>query len=359
MKILIDIGHPAHVHYFKNLINILEQNNHNVIVSAREKDITFELLRSYNIPFINRGSGSDSLLGKLFYLFKTNIALYKTCLIEVPDLFIGFGSPYAAQVARFLGKPSIILDDTENAKIGQLFYKYFATTILSPSTFFKNFGQKHIKFNGYMELTYLHNRHFSPDKEILKELGVTDDQKYTILRFVSWNANHDLGHSGISYGNKLRALKEFSKFGKVFISSESELTGELKKYQFNLPPNKMHDAIFYASLVFGESATMASEAACLGVPAIYVDTIGRGYTDEEEKKYKLVFNFKEVANSQFSSIKKGINILESDKIIWKQRQKTMLSEKIDTTSFLAWLIENYPKSITILRNDPSYQYNFK
>jgi hypothetical protein len=41
---------------------------------------------------------------------------------------------------------------------------------------------------------------------------------------------------------------------------------------------------------FGESATMASECAVLGVPAVYAADTGRGYTDEQEVRYGLVRN---------------------------------------------------------------------
>jgi predicted glycosyltransferase len=44
MRILIDIGHPAHVHYFKNAINQLQQRGHAVFVVAREKEVSFRLL---------------------------------------------------------------------------------------------------------------------------------------------------------------------------------------------------------------------------------------------------------------------------------------------------------------------------
>ena len=39
MKILIDIGHPAHVHLFKNLIGNLRKDGHEVIITARDKEI--------------------------------------------------------------------------------------------------------------------------------------------------------------------------------------------------------------------------------------------------------------------------------------------------------------------------------
>ena len=42
----------------------------------------------------------------------------------------------------------------------------------------------------------------------------------------------------------------------------------------------------------GESATMASECAVLGVPAIYAAQTGRGYTNEQESRYGLVTNLR-------------------------------------------------------------------
>ena len=127
----------------------------------------------------------------------------------------------------------------------------------------------------------------------LSELNLKKGEKFTICRFVSWEANHDYGHSGLSTKNKITAVKEFSKYGKVFITSENELPEELKQYQIKLPPEKIHHAISFASLLYGESSTMASEAAVLGTPAIFIDDIGRGYTDEQESNYEIVYNFTE------------------------------------------------------------------
>jgi predicted glycosyltransferase len=39
VRLLFDIGHPAHVHYFRNLVSLLEEGGHEVLVTSREKDI--------------------------------------------------------------------------------------------------------------------------------------------------------------------------------------------------------------------------------------------------------------------------------------------------------------------------------
>ena len=46
-----------------------------------------------------------------------------------------------------------------------------------------------------------------------------------------------------------------------------------------------------SELYIGEGGTMASEAAVLGIPSIFVNSLELGYLNELEKKYGLVFNF--------------------------------------------------------------------
>lgn len=346
MKIFIDIGHPAHVHYFRNLIEDLSKKGFQFVITARDKEIAQYLLNQYKLEYISRGEGGIGILGKLFYMLRADVQLLNIAQDEKPDLFLSFGSPYAAQVSLLVGKPHIALDDTENATLGQFFYRPFTNCILSPSCFKSDFGKKHFKFPSYMELSYLHPNVYSPDKSVLNFLGVEEHEMYTILRFVGWGATHDVGHEGITVENKIKAVNEFKKYGKVFVSSEDELPSELLDYKYKLPPEKMHDALAFASLFYGESATMASESAVLGTPAIYLDNEGRGYTNELEKKYGLVFNYSESKKDQAHSIEKGVKILKkNDKQKWFDKKNAILRDKIDLTAFLKKFVTNYPHSI--------------
>ena len=339
----------------------MESNGHYFLVTARDKEVSHELLKSYSIDYKNRGKGSNWLLGKIIYLFKANFILMYHSFIFKPDIFVSFCSPYAAQVSWLFRKPHIAFTDTEHAALGNLAVVPFSKIVCTPSCFNKNFGRKQIRFVSYMELCYLHPNYFKPDPSILKLLRIRKDEKYVILRFVSWGASHDIGHSGISDENKIIAVKEFSKLSKVFISSEAKLPVELEQYRINIPSNRMHDALAFAALLYGESSTMASECAVLGTPSIFLDNNSRCYTKEEEEKYGLVFNFSESLSDQKESIQKGIDLLSIDSIKkeWQKRRDKMLSEKIDANAFILWLIEKYPRSIKIMKVNPDYQYNFR
>ncbi len=354
MKILIDIGHPAHVHYYRNFIKIMESKGHKFFVLARDKDVAQSLLGYYGIDYASRGKGGHSLVGKILYIPKADYKLYKYARQFKPDIFLSSCSSYAAHVSKLLGKPHIVFDDTQEANFEHLMYVPFTEAILTPKCFTKKLGAKQIYFDGYMELCYLSNGYFQPDFRIKEELGLGPSDNYVVLRFVSWQATHDIGHKGISLENKIRAVQEFEKYAKVFISSEVELPEDLKKYRLKIDPHKMHDALAFSSLLFSESSTMASECAVLGTPSIYLDNNSRCYTQDEEKRYGLVYNYSESLTDQDKAIEKGVELLTMPELKnkWRKRRLKMLSEKIDVTAFMVWFIENYPSSFNLMKRYP-------
>ncbi len=355
MKILIDIGHPAHVHYFRNFIKIIEKREHNVLVVARDKEVSQILLKKYNISFVTRGKGGSGLLGKIVYLFKANFLLFSKALVFKPDIFLSFASPYAAQVSWLLRKPHIAFTDTEHAKLGNYAFMPFTSSIITPNTFQRDLGKKHIKFNGFMEQCYLDEKYFTPSS-VSDLLKLKEDEKYLILRFVSWGASHDIGHSGLNDESKIKIIDRFSKGYRVFISSEAELPEFFLKYKLNISPEKMHDVLANAELFIGEGATMASECAILGTPAIYVNSLNAGTLIAQEKSGSI-FGFR---NSD-GVLEKAIELLETVNLKEKfqENQKILLKNSIDVTKFMVQFIENYPKSVDIIKKDPNHQLKFK
>ncbi len=356
MKIFIDIGHPAHVHYYRNMVKIMQSRKHEFLITARNRPNIFELLRNENLAFYGRGKGAKSLAGKLLYLLYADIYLLIKALVFKPDMFISFTSPYAAHVSKILRKPHISFDDTEHARLGQLSYRPYTEAIITPSCYTKNIGNKQIRFNGYMELCYLHPKRFKPDSNIFNLLGINADDKYILFRFVSWNASHDIGQNGLDFKAKLLLIETLSEVAKIFISSEGELPENLKPYQLKTTPEKIHDVMAFAALFIGEGATMASECAMLGTPAIYVNSLTAG-TIEDQQRLGLLFSFRNAEGV----LEKSMELLNQPKLRteFQTRRLKMLEDKIDVTAFMVWLIENYPESIKTMKTNPDYQNIFK
>ena len=121
---------------------------------------------------------------------------------------------------------------------------------------------------------------------------------------------------------------------------------ELEKYKIIIPPERIHHVLYFATLYIGESAPMATESAILGTPAIFVSTSRRGYTNELESRYDLVYTYSHPKTMQKHALEKAFELLENENITteWQGKRIKMLGEKIDVTKFMTDFIENYPES---------------
>jgi uncharacterized protein len=357
MRILIDIGHPGHVHYFRNFIKRMKEYEHEFLVIARDKEVTFKLLEYYKIPFKSRGKGGKGFFWKLIYILVADFRIFYFARKFKPDLFLSFSSTYAGHAAFLINKPHILFDDTEHAKFEHIMYKPFAKAIINPSCFYKKMGRKQFFFNGFMELCYLHPNLFFANPDVLELLNISKNEKYIIIRFVSWQAGHDFGYHGLNYNSKLKIVSELSRYSKVFISSESQLPKDLEKFRMIIPSNKLHDAIYYSSLYLGEGGTTASEAAIMGIPAIYVNSLPlMGYLKEEQDR-GLLFHMDDTAEIILRA--KEIILNPDSKAHFIEKRKELLKDKINVTDFMIWFCENYPASAKIMKDNPDYQDNFK
>jgi len=360
VNILIVTGHPAQIHNFRNLRVELKKKDHSVFWLASDKDISKYLLDFYQIKYTmipKPGKGFFSKVWILLYNTQLTIKFIKRNEI---DLIISRISPYASLACFLLCKIHFAFTDTESAGFYDKIFGRFVTVLFTAESFKRQLRKDQIRFAGNKELFYLHPKRFVPINNTHQLLGIEKDQSYIIMRFVKWDAYHDKGLSGITEENKLKAVETFSKYAEVFISSERNESSHISRYYLHIPPEKMHDVLSGAVLFFGESPTMATESAVLGVPAVFLNQNWSGSTCEAEA-YGLLFSFKESAQDQLDAINKGIELLQTpglkeNMILKKERY---LKDKIDVTAFIAWFIENYPESYRIMKVNPGYQERFK
>lgn len=355
MKVLIDIGHPGHVHLFRPFAQEMITKGNEVLFTCREKEFEIELLQSAGFNYVSFGKKYKSTAGKLVGLIKFDLLALFQGMSFRPDIFMSHGSPYAAHAAWLLRKPHISLEDTGNMEQVKL-YLPFTSHVLTSTAFHKSLGPKQISYNGYHELAYLHPKRFTPDKKIIDLLNLKETEEYVLLRFVSWNASHDVNQSGLSDQEKRELIALLEKKYRVFISSEKKLPPEFERYAIRIRPEQMHHVMAFSKLFIGEGATMASECAMLGVPAVYINTLTAG-TINEQMNYGLVYHFTKTNGF----LKKVSELMEDTQLSEKhnERKNRMLHEKIDVTAFLLWFVENYPESANIMKNNPDYTTNFK
>lgn len=351
MKVLFNLGHPAHVHLFKNLIFELRNKGHEVLICARDKEILLHLLNIYNLECKVISTQGRGLLGIATEMLVRDMRLFKIAKKFKPDLMIAVLDPPISHVGKLLGIPTLTFTDTEHAKLGNLMTLPFTSSILTPSSYSKNLGEKQVRYNGYHELTYLHPKYFKPDPEVLNELGLAEDEPFTVLRFISWEAHHDVGHHGIQ--NKIEFVKKLEEYGRVLITSEADLDAEFEKYKIKVSPEKLHDLLYYASLYIGEGGTTASEAATLGTHSIHISTTAKycGIFNSLHN-YGLMWTF----DDENGVLNLSRDLLQNDDLwkIGKEKRNSLVLNHVNATDFMIWFVDNYPKSLQIVNERPDF-----
>jgi len=341
MRILVDMGHPGHVHFFRYALRKLESKGHDIMICARDKDVTLSLLDHYQFSYKTLSKIGHGTLGLSREFISREWRLMRLIKSFDPHVVAAIGGLFIAPAARFMNKPSIVFTDTESVPLDTYLTYPFASVICTPDCFLKDLKGRHLRYAGLHELAYLHPNHFEPDPIVLKDLGITEKEPFFILRFVAWQATHDIGQHGFSFGFKKKLIEELALNGRVLISSEGHLPEAFESYRLRLPPQKIHHALHYASLFIGEGATMATEAGILGTPSIYTSSLALnlGNFIELMDRYKLVLSYPDQEQALLSAlelIKDG-----NAKKTWKQRREHLLSDKIDVNAYMVELIENY------------------
>lgn len=349
MNILFNISHPAHVHLFRNLIHRLYQDGHKLVVAARKKEFTSDLLQAYDIDHALLTKKGDGLAGLVRELLLQQIKLSRLVRQHDIELMIQMNGIFIAPVGRFHGIPTLAFSDTENDVWGNRISFPLCRHVFSPTCFDTEIGgewRNQIFYPGYHELAYLAPSQFS---------GVPEPEECFLVRFVGWKAGHDIGETGMCAAEKIALIRTLSRFGKVHVSSEAPLLDEMAEFACSIDPADIHRFMLKCKMVVGESATMASEAACMGIPAIFLSNTGRGYTTEQERRYGLIKHFR--LNQWEEFITQVETWAGSDlRDEWQRRRWKMLEDKMDVTQWMTDLVEGYPRSISAARDGKFLRY---
>lgn len=339
MRILFDVGHPAHVHLFRHAIGQLAKRRHTVLVTASNKDVTVELLQHYGIPFVLLGGLGRTTMSKGVGLIITGLKLALVAAIFRPDILVGVSPVRAAPVAWVGRRPCVAFDDTEHAHLARRLYIPFVSAVITPSWYGGELGRVQIRYDGFHEIAYLHANYFVPDSTVLSEEGLTGNEPFSVVRFVSVTASHDRNHTGFSDEGRKRLVSTLSRYGRVVISSEVSLPKALENYRMRGSPSAVHHLLAFASLYVGDGATMTTEAALLGTPAVFCGSVAPLMANFRhlQDRYGLI----RCCSSEEAATECAASLLcvPQVKRSWKVRKESLLASCIDLTDSIVRLIE--------------------
>ncbi|MCK4624969.1 MAG: methyltransferase domain-containing protein, partial [Phycisphaerae bacterium] len=263
--------------------------------------------------------------------------------VKPVDLMIGT-SIVIGPASRLTGATSVVFCEDDASVVpmfAQVAYKASHYIVTPRSLEHEAYGPKHLTYQGYHELAYLHPDVYRPDPGVRKLLGVKPDEKYFVLRLVALTAHHDIGQKGVNPAQAQAVVERLSPHGRVFISAEAGVPENLKQYILPTPVERILDVMAFAEMVVGDSQTMTIEAAVLGTPSLRCNTfVGRlSVLEELEHRYGLTVG---IRPENFDKVFEQIDawLAQDDlKQQWARKREVMLEECVNLNDWMLKLFE--------------------
>lgn len=346
MNILIDIGHPGHVHLLRNTAEELKSRGHRIFYSVRQIPVAIRLMEHYGMtPWVDLGDKKDNLWGKAMTVARQDMQLLR--FVKRNHIDIGLSSgPVLSHVSRLTSMKSIMFDDDDDVAepLVTKFGHPLSDAVFTPDCIHRK-SKKAVYYPGTHELAYLHPNRFTPDPAVLQRAGIQPGERFFVMRFVALKGHHDVGQQGLTLSQKQALVELLKPYGRVIITSERAVEDEFEQYRLPVPPWDIHSLMAYSSLFLGDSQTMTSEAAVLGVPALKCNTFaGRlSVPNMLEQRYGLCHAFLPEEFDQMYDMAESLLRRDSNEVHaeWHERREQLLAETVDVTAFFVNEIEKY------------------
>lgn len=326
--LLIDISHPAHVHFFKTPIKFLSEKGWKILLFAKRKDSVFELLKANMLDFFDGGKYKSNV-SKLIGIIPKAMMISKLIKLYDINIVAGIHPVHASIAARLARIPCIGFSDTEHSIEQLVLFVPNCEKIYTPACYKRRLGKHHYTYPGFHELSYLHPKYFKPDDRILDELGLLDRGYPILFRTIAWDATHDIRIHSKKWEKEF--LKEFGRDYDIIVSTEGKCPSYFQKYGKKFPRDQLHSLLAFSRLYIGHGGTTASEAAMLGTPALLTNPLRAGTFSYLEYNYGLLFQ----RIRKRKIFRQARLLLNEDRGVFRSRRKKLLEESCDVAKFTA------------------------
>ncbi len=292
MRVWVDLTNTAHVLVLRPLVELLEEDGHEVTLTARPLSHTVELLDDWGHPYTVVGHhGGSRRLGKALASAGRVAGLLRFARGRGFDWGLGHGSVDLPPVARTLRVKNTTMFDYEFAVAQEQVVCRLANRVLVPDAIplerLARYGArppKLVRYPGLKEEYYLAD--FEPDPAVLDALGVERDAILAVVRTAPSYALYLGGSENELLPAVLRRLASDESTQTVVLARTPEQRAAIRGLGLDrvIVPDRAVDGrslVAFADLLVSAGGTMNREAAVLGTPVWSIFEGRLGAVDEQ------------------------------------------------------------------------------
>jgi uncharacterized protein len=275
-KIWIDIDNSPHVPFFKPIMQELENQGFEIVLTARDTYQVCDLLKFHKLSckVVGRHYGKNKLLKVLGNCLRTAQLLPMAIRVR-PDLALSHGSRAQILAGAVLGIPTIMMHDYEHStKTGFVEPNWILTPEIIPSTTMNGKRGRTLTYPGLKEDVYIPQ--FQPDPSILQTLGVSPSDIVVTLRPPATEAHYHNPEAEKLFAAVIELCADTPDVRAVTLPRSGRQAAELQRNWAGLitsgrmiipsSPVDGLNLVWFSDLVISGGGTMNREAAALEVP---------------------------------------------------------------------------------------------
>jgi uncharacterized protein len=290
MRVWFDLTNTAHVLVLRPLVELLEQDGHEVTLTARPLSHTVELLADWGHPHVVLGRyGGAGRAAKGLAAAERVAKLIRFGRNRRFDYAIAHGSTELPVACRVLGIPNTTMLDYEWAALQHHLNCRLATRALAPEAIppsrlarYGARGSKLVRYPGLKEEYYMAG--FEPDPRVLDELGIDRTRVLCVVRTAPSYALYLRGSPDALLPRVLRRLSDTDVHTVVLARTPEQARSvtELGGDRLIVPRRAVdgRSLVAFADALVSGGGTMNREAAVLGTPAWSIFEGRLGAVDE-------------------------------------------------------------------------------
>jgi predicted glycosyltransferase len=289
VRVWVDVTNTAHVVVLRPLVELLERDGHEVVLTARPLSHTFELLDAWGHPYTPIGRyGGAGRLGKARAAGGRLPALVRFGRRGRFDWALAHGSTDLTAAGRALRLPNTTMFDYEWASLQHHWNCRLATRVLVPEAIpperLARYGArppKLVRYPGLKEEYYL--AAFEPDSTVLGELGLDPERLLCVVRTAPSYALYLGGSENPLLARVLLRLAREDAQTVVLARTDEQRRAARAVDARIVVPDRAVDArslVALADVLVSAGGTMNREAAVLGTPVYSIFEGRPGGVDE-------------------------------------------------------------------------------
>jgi predicted glycosyltransferase len=291
MRVWVDLTNTAHVLVLRPLVELLERDGHDVVITARPLSHTLELLDDWGHDYTALGEyGGASRAGKARAAAGRALAMLHFGRGRGFDCGLAHGSTDLPAACRLLRVRNSTMFDYEWAALQHHVNCRLADRVLVPDAIpagrLARYGArppKLVRYPGLKEEYYMAD--FEPDASVLAQLGVERESTLCVVRTAPSYALYLGGSENELVPRLLRHLAEGERAQTVVLArtpEQRQAIGALGLERVIVPDRAVdgRSLVAFADALVSAGGTMNREAAVLGTPVWSIFEGRLGAVDE-------------------------------------------------------------------------------